>query len=89
VLGLARSDAGAAALAATGAEVHCGVIGRRLNVPVVAKSRKAAADHFGWFALFAEMDVPTSSEQSRALLNWQPKDPGRIADLDQRGYFEM
>ncbi|TIX44269.1 MAG: SDR family oxidoreductase, partial [Mesorhizobium sp.] len=30
-----------------------GVIGRRLNVPVVAKSAEEAADHFGWFAMFA------------------------------------
>jgi nucleoside-diphosphate-sugar epimerase len=65
-----------------------GVIGRRLNVPVVAKSPEEAADHFGWFALFAAMDVPTSSERTRALLGWEPKQPGLIADIDQPSYFE-
>jgi nucleoside-diphosphate-sugar epimerase len=35
------------------------VIGRRLNLPVVAKSPEEAAEHFSWFALFAAMDVPT------------------------------
>ena len=38
-----------------------GVIGRRLNVPVVAKSPEEAADHFGWFAHFAAIDSPASS----------------------------
>jgi hypothetical protein len=65
-----------------------GVIGRRLNVPVIAKSPEEAADHFGWFALFAGMDVPTSSERTRKLLRWQPKQPGLIADIDQPSYFD-
>jgi nucleoside-diphosphate-sugar epimerase len=64
------------------------VIGRRLNLPVVAKSREEAADHFTWFALFAGMDVPASSERTRALLGWEPKQPGLIADIDQASYFE-
>jgi nucleoside-diphosphate-sugar epimerase len=65
-----------------------GVIGRRLNVPVIAKSPEEAADHFGWFALFAGMDVATSSERTRKLLRWQPKQPGLIADIDQPSYFD-
>ncbi len=34
------------------------VIGRRLNMPVVAKSPEEAAEHFGWFAMFAGIDRP-------------------------------
>jgi len=64
-----------------------GVIGRRLNVPVVSKTSGEAAAHFGWFAPFAGMDVPTSSERTRALLDWESKQPGRIVDIDQPGYF--
>jgi nucleoside-diphosphate-sugar epimerase len=64
------------------------VIGRRLNVPVIAKAREDAADHFGWFALFAEIDAPTSSERTRALLGWEPEQPGLIADIDRPSYFE-
>ena len=64
------------------------VIGRRLNVPVVAKTPEEAGGHFGWFTLFAGMDVATSSERTRALLGWEPKQPGLIADIDQPGYFE-
>jgi nucleoside-diphosphate-sugar epimerase len=64
------------------------VIGRRLNMPVVAKSPQAAADHFGWFAHFAAMDVPASSRKTREVLGWQPKQAGLIPDLDRPRYFE-
>lgn len=66
-----------------------GVIGRRLNLPVVAKPPEEAAGHFGWFALFAAMDVPTSSQRTRALLGWQPTQPGLIPDIDRPRYFEI
>jgi nucleoside-diphosphate-sugar epimerase len=63
------------------------VIGRRLNVPVVSKSREDMADHFGWIGQFFAMDGPASSEWTQKRLNWQPKDPGLLADLDQPHYF--
>jgi nucleoside-diphosphate-sugar epimerase len=63
------------------------VIGRRLNIPVVSKRPEQAAEHFGWFAMFAGFDVPTSSEQTRSLLGWQPEQPGLIADIDDPAYF--
>ncbi len=65
------------------------VIGRRLNVPVVAKSADEATNHFGWFAHFAAIDCPASSQRTRELLGWQPKQPGLILDLDRSArYFE-
>jgi nucleoside-diphosphate-sugar epimerase len=64
------------------------VIGRHLNIPVVSKSPEAAAQHFGWFAHFAAMNNPASSERTRELLGWQPKQPGLIPDLDRPRYFE-
>lgn len=64
------------------------VIGRRLNVPVVGKTPEEAAGHFGWFAHFAAWDVPASSQRTRELLGWQPKQPGLIHDIDQPSYFE-
>jgi nucleoside-diphosphate-sugar epimerase len=63
------------------------VIGRRLNIPVVSKRPEQAAEHFGRFAMFAGFDVPTSSEQTRSLLGWQPEQPGLIADIDDPAYF--
>jgi nucleoside-diphosphate-sugar epimerase len=65
-----------------------GVIGRRLNVPVVGKALEQATNHFDWFAHFAALDNPASSERTRKLLGWQPKQPGLIPDLDRPRYFE-
>ncbi|KUZ27238.1 3-beta hydroxysteroid dehydrogenase [Burkholderia territorii] len=64
------------------------VIGRRLNVPVVSKSAEQAAEHFGWFAMFAGMDAPATSERTRAWLDWTPVQPGLLADIDRPRYFE-
>jgi nucleoside-diphosphate-sugar epimerase len=63
------------------------VIGRRLNIPVVSQSSEEAAEHFGWFASFAALDCPASSERTRSLLGWQPEQPGLIADIDHLAYF--
>jgi nucleoside-diphosphate-sugar epimerase len=63
------------------------VIGRRLHIPVVSKSSEDVAEHFGWFAMFAGMDAPTSSARTQALLGWTPQHPGLIADIDHPAYF--
>jgi nucleoside-diphosphate-sugar epimerase len=63
------------------------MIGGRLNIPVVSKSPEEAAEHFGWFTLFAGMDAPTSSERTKSLLGWKPEQPGLIADIDHPAYF--
>jgi nucleoside-diphosphate-sugar epimerase len=65
-----------------------GVIGRRLNLPVVSKSPEEAAGHFGWFAHFAAIDNIASSVITREQLGWKPKQPGLIPDLDRPSYFE-
>jgi nucleoside-diphosphate-sugar epimerase len=64
------------------------VIGRRLGVPVVSKTPEEAAGHFGWFAGFAGMDIPSSSARTRSALGWKPEQPGLLADLDQPHYFD-
>jgi nucleoside-diphosphate-sugar epimerase len=63
------------------------VIGRRLNIPVVSKSGDEAAQHFGWFAMFAGIDAPASSARTRAELGWEPPWPGLLADIDHPAYF--
>ncbi len=65
-----------------------GVIGRRQNVPVVSKTPEEAAGHFGWFAHFAALDNPASSQRTRELLGWRPRQPALIPDLDRPRYFE-
>jgi nucleoside-diphosphate-sugar epimerase len=64
-----------------------GVIGRRLNVPVVSKTPEEAAQHFGWFTHFAAMDNPASSAQTQEQMGWRPTRPGLISDLDHPRYF--
>jgi nucleoside-diphosphate-sugar epimerase len=65
-----------------------GVIGRRMNVPVVSKTPEEAAEHFGWFTHWATMNNMTSNRRTREELGWQPTQPGLIADLDRPRYFE-
>ena len=65
-----------------------GVIGRQLNIPVVSKTPEEANEHFGWFTLFARIDNPASSQQTRKLLGWEPKQPALIADIDREPYFD-
>jgi nucleoside-diphosphate-sugar epimerase len=65
------------------------VIGRRLNVPVVRKSHEEAAAHFGWFAHFAGLDCPASSEQTQEWLGWRPTHASLIPDIDRPSYFEI
>lgn len=61
-------------------------IGRHLRLPVVSKTAEEAADYFGWFAMFAGADLPTSSARTRKLLDWQPGEPELLADMEQN-YF--
>jgi len=64
-----------------------GVIGQHLNVPVVSKSAEKVADHFGWMARFAGLDMAASSALTQQRLGWQPTHVGLLADLEQGHYF--
>ena len=61
-------------------------VARGLGIPAVSVTPEAAADHLGWMAMFAAMDLPASSEQTRARLGWQPTGPSLIADLKAMDY---
>jgi nucleoside-diphosphate-sugar epimerase len=62
-------------------------IGRGLGVPAVSIPPEEAAAHFGWFAHFAALDAPASSDQTQRVLGWEPTQRGLISDLDQGRYF--
>jgi nucleoside-diphosphate-sugar epimerase len=64
------------------------VIGRRLNLPITAIAADDAAGHFGFLAALVSLDNPTSSTQTRELLDWLPTQPGLIDDLDAGHYFD-
>ena len=59
------------------------VIGRRLKIPAISIAPADAQAYFGWLAMFAGLDAPASSAQTRKRLGWQPTGPGMIADLEQ------
>jgi nucleoside-diphosphate-sugar epimerase len=63
------------------------VIGKHLGVPVVSKTPEEAKQHFGWFAHFASLDCPASSELTRAELGWSASQPTLLEDLEHGTYF--
>jgi nucleoside-diphosphate-sugar epimerase len=64
------------------------VIGRHLDLPVVAIAPEQAGEHFTWLAGFLGADSPASSALTRELLGWEPTQPGLIEDLEQGHYFQ-
>ncbi len=62
-------------------------LGKGLRMPVVSIDPEKAADHFGWFAHFAGLDMPASSEWTRKTLGWTPTGTGLIEDLTNMKYF--
>jgi len=62
-------------------------IARRFDLPLVSKAAAEAGEHFGWFAPFVGIDAPTSSDRTRALLNWKPEQPELLEDLARPDYF--
>ena len=64
------------------------MIGRHLDVPVVAIVPEDAIEHFGFLGASIGADAPASSASSRDLLGWQPTHPGLIDDLDEGHYLQ-
>lgn len=65
------------------------IIGKHLDLPVVAKTKEEAAEHFGWIAHFAAIDNPASAEETKNILGWQPAEKGLLEDMDGGTYFKM
>ena len=59
-------------------------IAQGLGLPVAERG----PEHFGWFAGFAGMHMPTSSVQTAALLGWTAAAPGLLDDLAMPAYFQ-
>ena len=62
------------------------VVAAGLGLPTASLSPEEAPAHFGWFAMFAALDMLASSEWTRAQLGWVPTGPGLIADLEAMDY---
>lgn len=61
-------------------------IAKGLKIPAVSLDHDKAAEHFGWLATFAGLDMPASSEWTRKSLQWEPTGPGLIEDLGNMNY---
>jgi nucleoside-diphosphate-sugar epimerase len=64
----------------------CEVMGQGLRMPVKSLNTDEAAEYYGWMAMFAGMDLPASSEQTRKVLNWTPTGPDLLTDLKNMKY---
>ncbi|AEX51501.1 nucleoside-diphosphate-sugar epimerase [Rahnella aquatilis CIP 78.65 = ATCC 33071] len=64
------------------------MIGKHLNLPVISKNAQEAAAHFSWFAHFASLNNPTSSQITRHVLGWKPTHQDLLTDIDTAGYFQ-
>jgi nucleoside-diphosphate-sugar epimerase len=62
------------------------VIGRMLDLPVVAVTPEQAEEHFGWLGRFLAADIPASSTLTQELLGWRPTGPGLLDDLGAGHY---
>jgi len=63
-------------------------IGHGLRLPVTSVPPDEAARYLGFLAAFAQVDNPSSSAATRALLKWEPAHAGLLADLAERHYLE-
>lgn len=52
-----------------------------LNIPLVSLTSDTAKVHFGWLAMFAEMDMRASSTLTRQHVTWHPSHHGLLEDL--------
>ena len=62
-------------------------IGAGLGLPVRSLTADEAPDYFGFLAMFASMDNPTSSALTREALGWGPEGPDLLSDMRENGYF--
>ena len=64
------------------------VIRRRLGLPSGTVPIGQVAEHFGGFAMIMGLDFPPMvSLETRNLLDWEPTQPGVLADLEEGHYF--
>ena len=63
-------------------------IGRQAGVPAKSLTREEAGTHFGGLAMWVAGNGPASSERTRAILGWKPRERGIIPDIDRLEYYE-
>ena len=61
-------------------------IGRQLGVPAKSLTPEQGERHFGALAMWVAGNGPASSERTRAVLGWEPREVGLIQDIERRDY---
>lgn len=61
-------------------------IGRQVGVPAKSLTPEEAEAHFGGLAMWVAGNGPVSSERTRAVLGWEPKEIGIISDIERSDY---
>lgn len=65
------------------------IVARKLRLPLISISPSEAQAHFGWFAMFAAMNLRASSAWTRQQLNWHPSGPSLLDDLQNMDYTSL
>ncbi len=93
VLALGRAEPGARynAVAEEGIAARdiAETVAMGLGVPTTSLSRKEAEAHFGWFAMFAAVNLTASSTWTRKKLGWEPTGPSLLEDLGNMNYASI
>lgn len=63
-------------------------IGRQVGVPAVSLTAEDAETHFGPLAVWVGGDGPASSERTREVLGWKPKEMGILEDIERPDYSQ-
>lgn len=91
VLALEKGTAGSIyhAVAEEGIPIKeiAGMIGKRLDIPVISVSSEEATEHFGFLSSFLSVDNPTSSILTQQRLGWKPTHSTLMTDLASDAYF--
>jgi nucleoside-diphosphate-sugar epimerase len=64
-------------------------IARRLGIPAVSVTADDAAESFGFLAPFVGLDAPATSEVTRSVMGWAPREVGLLEDLRLEHYFAV
>ena len=62
-------------------------IGRQVGVPAKSLTPEEAETHFGSLAIWVAGSGPASSERTKSVLGWEPREIGLISDVDRPGYY--
>lgn len=65
------------------------IVARKLHLPLISLPPSQAEAHFGWFAIFAGLNMRASSTWTRQQLGWHPTGPGLLEDLDNMDYAPL